>query len=312
MVAAPFCDYSGEMNREKSAALGPPWGRWPATALNVLLIGAALGGLPWLLHRWSVRAKPPARGVEVLWGDAPTLRPKMLALPPGEFRMGSQSFDDERPVHKVQLSQSFALSETEVTQGQYQAVVGENPSQFKGQPGWEQRPVERVSWLDAVNYCNKLSEKEGLASCYKVQGEVVTWAGLDCPGYRLPTEAEWEYAARAGAATEYAGSQQIDEVAWYGGNAGNQTQPVGTKAANAWRLKDMSGNVWEWVWDFYTENYQGAGRRDPVGPESGSRRVIRGGAWDYDAEFARIADRFGNAPGDRDKNVGFRLARSYP
>ncbi len=271
-----------------------------------------IGGLPWLLRRSSVSSKPRESRVEVVWGSTSKLRPKMMALPPGEFRMGSPKFEDELPVHLVKIQKSFALSETEVTQGQYQAVVGENPSHFKDQPSWEQRPVERVSWLDAVKYCNKLSEKEGLAPCYEVQGEAVTWEGLGCRGYRLPTEAEWEYAARADAATEYAGGGQIDEVAWYSQNAGKQSQPVGTKSANAWLLKDMSGNVWEWVWDYYTENYKDAGRRDPLGANSGSRRVVRGGAWDYDAEYARVADRFGNAPGDRDKNVGFRLARSYP
>lgn len=285
---------------------------WPSAALGLLLMVSGLGGLPMLLRRSSVTSKPKSPGAEVVWGDAPKLRPKMMALPPGEFRMGSQNFDDELPVHLVKIRQRFALSETEVTQGQYQAVVGENPSHFKDQPGWEQRPVERVSWLDAVKYCNKLSENEGLAPCYQVQGATVIWEGLGCSGYRLPTEAEWEYAARAEAVTEYAGGEQIDEVAWYDRNAGNQTQPVGIKKANAWRLKDMSGNVWEWVWDFYTENYKGAGRRDPVGPENGSRRVVRGGAWNYDAEYARVADRFGNEPGDRDINVGFRLARSYP
>lgn len=300
------------MSRAQTAAGGPPWWRGPTSALGLLLIVAAIGGLPWLLRRWLVPAKPQARQVGVIWGDAPTLRPRMMALPPGEFRMGSQKFDDELPMHQVQIRQSFALSETEVTQGQYQAVIGENPSHFKDQPGWEERPVERVSWLDAVKYCNTLSEKEGLPPCYKVQGEAVTWQGLECAGYRLPTEAEWEYAARADTATDYSGSQQIDDVAWYERNAGQQTQPVGKKAANPWHLKDMSGNVWEWVWDFYKENYKGAGRRDPMGPEAGSKRVIRGGAWNYDAEYARVADRFGNEPGDRDKNVGFRLARSYP
>lgn len=311
VVAEPVFDYSVKMSGAQTAG-GQQWWRWPSTALGLLLIVAAIGGLPWLLRRWSVSAKPNEPRIEVAWGDSAKLRPKMMALPPGEFRMGSQKFGDELPAHPVTIRRAFALSETEVTQGQYQAVVGENPSHFKDQPGWEQRPVERVSWLDAVKYCNKLSEKEGVAPCYQVQGEAVTWEGLGCPGYRLPTEAEWEYAARAGAVSEYAGGEQIDEVAWYDRNAGKQTQPVGLKAANAWLLKDMSGNVWEWVWDWYTENYKGAGRRDPIGPDSGSRRVVRGGAWNYDAEYARVADRFGNEPGDRDNNVGFRLARSFP
>lgn len=278
----------------------------------MLLIIVAIGGPVWLVHRWSVKAMPRERRVEAPSEESPKLRPKMLVLPVGEFRMGSPASLDEQPIHSVKISKPFAISETEVTQGQYQAVMGENPSQFKNGADWESRPVEQVSWLDAVKYCIKLSDKEGLSPCYIVQGEDVKWEGLGCPGYRLPTEAEWEYAARADQTTEYAGADQLDEVAWYRENSGGQTHQVGTKKANAWFLKDMSGNVWEWVWDWYAESYKEAGRQDPTGPTGGSRRVLRGGSWFHVAGNARVASRFRVAPGNRVSLVGFRLARSYP
>ena len=299
------------MSRAQIAADEQQWWRWPSTALGLLLSVAAIGGLPWLLRKGGESAKPKAQGIEVAWGDAPKLRPKMIVLPAGEFRMGSPKFDDERPVRLVKIRQRFALSETEVTQGQYQAVIGENPAQFKDQPGWEQRPVERVSWLDAVRYCNKLSAQEGLMPCYKVQGDAVTWEGLGCPGYRLPTEAEWEYAARADAATEYAGGEQLDAIAWYDQNADKQTHPVGLKAANAWQLKDMSGNVWEWVWD-WDGPYADGSQIDPQGPSSGVYRVSRGGSWVDSAGSARVAYRYRDDPSYRSLYQGFRLVRSYP
>lgn len=255
---------------------------------------------------------PREHRVEAPANEAAKRRPKMMVLPIGEFRMGSQKYSDEQPVHVVQISRRFALSETEVTQGQYQAVMGENPSQFKDLPGWEMLPVERVSWLDAVKYCNKLSASEGLSPCYVLQGDAVRWDGLECLGYRLPTEAEWEYAARADETTEYAGSDRVDEVAWHDENSGSKTHPVGSKKANAWFLKDLSGNVWEWVWDWYADSYKAAGGQDPVGPASGSGRVVRGGSWVSNTVIARVAVRNGGAPASRGSGVGFRLARSYP
>ena len=300
------------MRTDQSAAGSGPWWTWPSRTVGVLLIGAAVAGPLWLVHRWSLKAMPRERRIEAPLTETAKLRPKMLVLPIGEFRMGSQKYPEEQPVHTVKISQRFALSETEVTQEQYQAVMGENPSHFKDRPDWERRPVEQVSWLDAVKYCNKLSEREGLKPCYTIQGEEVKWPEMGCPGYRLPTESEWEYAARADEPTEYAGSDRIDEVAWYTENSGKETHPVGSKEANAWFLRDLSGNVWEWVWDWYVESYKSAGSQDPTGPASGSRRVVRGGSWVNDAGFARVAYRGGLAPAYRGDFVGFRLARSYP
>ena len=234
-----------------------------------------------------------------------------MRIPSGRFTMGSPlgesgRYDNEGQV-EVELTRSFWLMTTAVTQSQYRAVTGENPSGFKG----DDLPVERVSWLDAVKYANALSEREGLTPCYEVVGTRVTWAaGLSCTGYRLPTEAEWEYAARGGEGYVYSGSATLSDVAWYGANSGGKTHAVGGKAPNAYGLYDMSGNVWERVWDGYGSTLPGG--RDPLGAAAGSERVIRGGSWDYPALHLRVASRNGYYPADRSARLGFRLARTSP
>jgi formylglycine-generating enzyme required for sulfatase activity len=165
--------------------------------------------------------------------------------------------------------------------------MGTEPSHFKG----ANLPVEKVSWDDAVAFCDKLSAVEGVAK----------------GTYRLPTEAEWEYAARAGAPGARYGD--VGEVAWYDGNAGGQTHDVGTKKANAWGLHDMLGNVWEWTGDWYGSYADGV-QVDPVGPGAGSDRVIRGGSWSFDAQYARAAYRNGGDPSSRYDSLGFRPTRS--
>ncbi|MBL9007152.1 MAG: formylglycine-generating enzyme family protein [Myxococcales bacterium] len=245
-------------------------------------------------------------------------RPPMVPIRSGRFQMGSPGnvpYDNEKPAHEVLIQTPFLMSATEVTQAQYEALMGENPSYFKDGADAPNRPVENVSWLDAVRYCNKLSQREKLESCYVISGDRVEWPKRQgCTGYRLPTEAEWEYAARAGEAGEYAGSQNVAEVAWYAGNSGGQTHAVGTtrKKTNRWGLSDMSGNVWEWVWDWYKDSYEGASSTDPTGPKQGVLRVRRGGSYDYEAVFARVAFRFRGSPSYRDTSIGFRLARSNP
>lgn len=277
----------------------------------VRLAGAALIlaglSLPWV---W-LRTHRPAAGPVVRKG---ALRPELRRLPPGTFLMGSPGSEPGRYInerqHEVVIQTAFAISVTEVTQGQYEAVMGKNPSRFLGDPD---RPVENVSWLDAVTYCNRLSEREGKRSCYRIDGSEVTWPeGLRCEGYRLPTEAEWEYAARADGKTAYAGSDRIDDVAWYGANSQNTTHPVASLQANAWGLYDFSGNVWEWVWDWHEADYRKLPRTDPVGPTSGSNRVGRGGSWAVDAQFARVAYRSVVVPGFRFAYQGFRVSRSSP
>jgi formylglycine-generating enzyme required for sulfatase activity len=207
------------------------------------------------------------------------------------------------------------MSETEVTQEQYQAVMGINPSHFKDRKNWQQHPVEEVSWLDAVQYCNKLSVAEEKEPCYQIEGKQVKWAkGLACKGYRLPTDAEWEYAARAEEGTTYAGSNRAEEVGWFGEKPWTgSAHEVKRKKPNQWGLYDMSGNVWEWVWDEYSVAYKEGVQVDPTGPLlDGSLRVLRGGFWCSDAEGLRIADRGWGDPGLCGPTQGFRLSRSYP
>jgi len=288
-----------------------PWWTWPSRLLGVaLIVGGLLGPLWWLYQR-SVAAVPRERWVETAPLATTNLRPKMLQLPTGDFMMGSKAYN-EQPVHQVEILRAFAMSETEVTQEQYQAVMGDNPSKFRDKTDSAQRPVELVSWLDAVKYCNKLSEKEGRAQCYQIQDDDVRWNDPSCPGYRLPTEAEWEYAARADQDFEYAGAKELDRVAWYKDNAGGETHAVRTKQANGWFLHDLSGNVWEWVWDWYGDTYHVASRVNPSGPAKDHSRVLRGGAWPNKAVFTRVSARDGYAPSYLDSNIGFRLARSTP
>ena len=292
-----------------------PWWTWPSRLLGGLLIVLGLVGPVAWLYRRNV-AEVPKQRVQAAASvpeqpKRPVLRPKMLHLPPGDFRMGSMDSPREQPVRIVHLTREFALSETEVTQAQYQAVMGSNPSQHKDTPDSAQHPVETVSWFDAVQYCNRLSKLEGLTSCYSIQGKQVEWPDAACSGYRLPTEAEWEYAARADQPYQYAGSDELDRVAWHNGNSSNTTHPAAQKDPNAWFLYDMSGNVWEWVWDKYNDSYLGAETQDPRGPRAGDNRVLRGGWFGLEAADARVANRSRSGPADRGDVAGFRLARSF-
>ena len=197
----------------------------------------------------------------------------------------------------MKISRPFFLGIHEVTQGQYQAVMGNNPSQFKGS---DDLPVENVSWLDAVNFCNKLSEREKLTPFYRIDGTEVTVVGGN--GYRLPTEAEWEYACRAKSATLYPfgdDASKLDEYAWSEHNSESKTHPVGQKLPNAWGLYDMLGNVWEWCADGYLEKYYASSPpADPPGAVRASHRVIRGGCWTPFPGCCRSAYRVGYAPVD--------------
>jgi hypothetical protein len=189
----------------------------------------------------------------------------------------------------------FYIGKTEVTQAQWKAVMGNNPNKFKG----DNLPVEQVSWYDAVEYCNKLSEMEGLSKCYSGSGDN-TSCNFKANGYRLPTEAEWEYAAKGGNQSRgytYSGSNNVDEVAWYTKTTNDKgTKPVATKKPNELGIYDMSGNVWEWCWDWYTE---------------GQSRVVRGGSW-YDlGSYCEVANRYGSNPDGRHFGSGFRVARTY-
>ena len=270
------------------------------------------GCAPRMLTAPVATAAVPVAGATL---PATKQRPMMVRIPAGTFWMGSPANepgrDEDELRHRVELSRGFWLAETEVTQAQYEAVVGQNPSGFKG-PG--DAPVENVSWYDAVGYCNKLSEREGLERCYEIQGERVQWKKQQgCGGYRLPTEAEWEYAARGGREGElYAGSNDVAQVGWFGENSEGRTHPVKGKKPNGWGLYDMSGNVWEWVWDWLGP-YPSKPVKDPIGLVNGpTARVVRGGSWFYDARNRRVADRVRDSPSYRDSSLGFRPARSLP
>jgi formylglycine-generating enzyme required for sulfatase activity len=224
----------------------------------------------------------------------------------GTFTMGSPATEADRIDNEVQHQVtvgSFYMGKYEVTQREYQALMGTNPSWFKG----DNLPVERVTWYDAVNYCNALSRKEGLKPAYTVSGTNVTWY-FSANGYRLPTEAEWEYACRAGTTTPYSSGSSVDGAGWYGSNSGSTTHPVGTKQANAWGLYDMHGNVWEWCWDLYGA-YPNGSQTDPLGASSGPTRVIRGGSWGNNGQYLRSAWRGGNTPSNSYYYLGFRLLR---
>lgn len=252
--------------------------------------------------------------VQMVFAEEEVISKKMYSvakIPAGTFTMGCTSEqgddcnDDEKPVHKVTISKDFYLMENEVTQALYERVMGENPSGFKG----SNRPVETVSWYDAVEFCNKLSQIEGLDQCYTINGENVSWSNKSCSGWRLPTEAEREYAARGGQSYKYAGSDNVDEVTWYHSNSGKQTHPVGQKKANGFGLYDMSGNVMEWVWDCYGE-YSVDDSTDLVGLDCGQFRVFRGGGWDLSARYARVSHRYGSPPDLENRYLGFRSGRT--
>jgi formylglycine-generating enzyme required for sulfatase activity len=249
-------------------------------------------------------------------------------IPAGEFLMGSPDDDrdaenDEKPKHRVRITRPFYLGVCEVTQAEYKAVMGNNPSYFCqsgggigsvfGQPT-DRYPVENVSWLDAVQFCNKLGEMEGRPPFYQIEKEnvrVPDWSG---PGYRLPTEAEWEYACRANAqtVTRYSfgdDAASLGEFAWYADNSVTGSRRVGEKRPNGFGLFDMHGNVWEWCWDGYGEGYYKESREDdPRGRDGASARVYRGGGWDCGPRGGRSAARSGHAPGIRGSSLGFRLA----
>ncbi len=214
----------------------------------------------------------------------------MVKIPAGTFDMGSNSGDsDEKPIHEVTISKDFYMGMYEVTQAQWQAVMGSNPSRFSG----DNHPVEQVSWNDCQTFIQKLNE-------------------MGYGTFRLPTEAEWEYACRAGTTTDYYWENgNIGDYAWYTSNSGSKTHEVGTKLPNEFGLFDMSGNVWEWCNDWYDSNYYAnSPNNDPEGASSGSYRVLRGGSWYYVTWVCRSANRCGSVPGSGRDGGGFRLCRT--
>jgi formylglycine-generating enzyme required for sulfatase activity len=240
----------------------------------------------------------------------------------GTFDMGctpgqSSCEADESPVRTTTLTRDYYMSRTEVTQGQFQALMGYNPSYFNG--CGSTCPVEQVTWHEAAAFTNAMSAASGLPACYSCSGSGTTVtcsapsAVYACTGYRLPTEAEWEGAARCGEDLLYAGSNSVGAVAWYASNSGGRTRAVAGLAQNDCGLYDMSGNVFEWTndWDSIAA-YSGGAATNPTGAASGSRRVARGGSWIYGPSYIRVAFRSSNTSDYLNYNLGFRLARTLP
>ena len=249
---------------------------------------------------------------------------EMVQFPTGTFMMGSDLkpawvvivyedfvpprvdtvYNFERPVHAVTLD-AFKIGKTEVTQEQFKSVMGYNPSRFYGAYGL---PVENISWREAVIFCNKLSGISGLDSCYNLQ----TWeCDFDKNGFHLPTEAQWEYACKAGYELEWVNSPDssgIWRTAWYGTDSTFITHPVASKEPNPAGLYDMTGNVWEWCYDLFRIYYCNS-QTNPVGPNSGFTRAKRGGSWASSAIDCRPAARIGSHPGRGSSNTGFRIVR---
>lgn len=212
----------------------------------------------------------------------------MVLIPEGDIRMRD---DRKKCIWQVHV-RPFLLHRHPVTQACYMAVTGGNPSVFTG----DGHPMDSVSWLEAVAFCNALSQREGLPAYYEVQGEHVTPDASGSIGYRLPTEAEWQYACQTG--TDDVRYGELDEIAWFARNAGGSTHPAGLKRPNAWGLHDMLGNVWEWCWDLYDEKVYG------------SYRIFRGGGWSDEERGCLATNRRRGHPTFRIDDLGFRVARS--
>ncbi|MBI5723300.1 MAG: formylglycine-generating enzyme family protein [Planctomycetes bacterium] len=260
----------------------------------------AFGGAWWMLATASPSTQPatqpstqpstqPAKELTLDLGNKITM--KLVLIPAGKFMMGSlesekERNNDEGPQHEVAISKPFYMGVNEVTQEQYQQLIGKNTSDFKG----PSNPADNVSWDETVEFCNKLFQKTGMS-------------------VKLPTEAQWEYACRAGSKTRFGFGDEddkLDDYAWYGKNSGNKTHPVGQKQANAWGLYDIHGNVWEWCLDLWTDSYENAKNEDPEGSDK-TYHVLRSGSWANSAGSSRSACRIRYSTDDRYQNVGFRV-----
>ncbi len=240
---------------------------------------------------------------------------EMVLIPGGWFEMGSaDGSSDESLVHRVWID-AFLMDRYEVTQQQYVKFAEANPSSLRG----NSRPVDTVNWSDAALYCNLRSRAEGLEPCY--DEESGSWqCNFKANGYRLPTEAEWEYACRAGTDTAYCfgrDARKLSEYGWFKGNSSKRTHPVGQRRPNKWGLYDMHGNVAEWCNDVYSKNYyMKSPSRNPRGPEKGEVKVLRGGGWNYSAESCRSSSRTGENFRVIDacitESIGFRCVRNAP
>jgi len=299
--------------------------------VGLMLLGVAVGGCQQASPpepRQPAAASSPAANPPTLTppaangstanrstAGAATIRTKsgieMVLIPAGEFLMGDdRGEDDEQPAHTVRV-RSFYMDVSEVTQESFQAMLGRNPAKWQDPA----KPVERMSWYFAIQYCNMRSTREGLQPCYDLQ---TGHCDFTADGYRLPTEAEWEYACRAGTSTQYSFGDQagkLTDFAWFKKNSGAATHAVKQKSPNPWGLYDMHGNVAEWCNDLYADGYAAGPAQDPQGPESGEDRVLRGGSWKTSEDSCRCSARNYEAPGLADvcfgyEAYGFRCVRT--
>jgi formylglycine-generating enzyme required for sulfatase activity/serine/threonine protein kinase len=290
-----------------------------ASKTPLILVGAlVLAGGAWWLGRSG--GAPVASSGPTTTSFGYTLAP----VPSGTHTIGSPTKEvgrsDDETEHTVTLTHGFWMGTTEITQGQYKELMGTNPVASKtycmpfgntAVPA-DNEPVYCVSWADAARLANAASLRERLQPCYEISGDTVTWpGGVSCKGYRLPTESEWEIAARGGGSGIYAGGNDPGSVAWFSDNSGGRTQLVGQKSPNGYGLYDMSGNVWEWTWDMYGD-YPPSPVTDPTGATEGPSRVYRGGSWGSAADIARAAYRGRISPGGRYDFLGVRLSRTIP
>ncbi|MCR4952898.1 MAG: SUMF1/EgtB/PvdO family nonheme iron enzyme [Treponema sp.] len=298
---------------------------FPVGALEVLRscieCGNTLSTVDKFCSRCGVPVKVIKGGDESSENDeTPKIRldkkPRMILVPGGQFVMGNGSNNS------LITLVSYYMSEVPITQTQYSYVMGKNPSKLLG----SDRPVECVNWCEAIIYCNILSFMCGLTPCYSIGGATdlsgfdftsPVWKRIVCnftaDGFRLPTEAEWEFAAREGknmGMNLYSGSSNINDVAWYGENSAIKTHAVATKKANALGLYDMCGNVAEWCWDYYTQIIPTGNQTNPHGPNIGEVHVKRGGSWLDDPQQCTVYYRSGSAPIGKSSSLGFRICRS--
>jgi formylglycine-generating enzyme required for sulfatase activity len=282
-------------------------GATPRSVYLVLGFAALVGGCGERQDRTGEQPRPTATTTGI----------EMVAVPAGSFEMGSANQDEsDQKLHKVYIG-AFYMDRYPVTQENYEKLMGRNPSLWKG----ALNPVDQIRWPDAGAFCNARSQAEGLQPAYDTN----TWAcDFNADGYRLPTEAEYEYALRAATSTEYwfgNSPEDLKRHAWFKGNSPRGTHPVGEKPPNNWGLSDMVGNVWEWCNDWYQEDYyQHSPERDPRGPATGQNRVVRGGCWNSKPDYCRSAYRYYEMPAytdicfakDLHGQIGFRCVKKQP
>jgi formylglycine-generating enzyme required for sulfatase activity len=244
----------------------------------------------------------------------------MIKVDGGKFLMGSKDGDrvadaDEQKQHEVYVN-GFEISKFEVSVWQWKAFIKDTKGKMPEVPAWgwkDNFPVNQISWADAISYCNWLSKKEKLQPAYTLNGPN-TICNFKANGYRLPTEAEWEYAAKGGKlskGTKYSGSDNANQIAWHKANSNKTPHTIGTKSPNELGIYDMSGNVWEWCWDWYNEDYyKTAVKNNPTGPEMGEKRTVKGGSWDSKTDYLRPANRVSTYPDKTHPFYGFRIAKS--